>query len=46
MHYWLTLDALLYLYLIQGPKLNWMVAEDDNESDAVYEANLVVASAT
>lgn len=30
----------------KGPKLHWMVAEDDNESDAVHEANLIVASAT
>ena len=36
-NYWLTSSLLLYLYLIQGPKLHWMVAEDDNESDAVHE---------
>ncbi|XP_075652575.1 uncharacterized protein LOC142622900 [Castanea sativa] len=30
----------------KGPKLHWMVAEDDNESDAVHEANLVAAFAT
>ena len=46
MHYWLTLEFVVVLYLIQGPKLPWTVAEDDNESDAVHEANLVDASAT
>jgi tRNA A37 threonylcarbamoyladenosine synthetase subunit TsaC/SUA5/YrdC len=30
----------------KGPKLHWMVAEDDKDSDAVREANLIIASAT